>query len=365
MPINKNAYKRYQIIHEIFSRYPRTATKKELLCKLEEQGCEISASMLEKDLSSMRNQFDLPIVYDHAGGEDPKVGVYKYSEQDVRFDIPMSDEVIKTIYSALEQLKLFQDTAVFKNAKHSLEQIMTRLEIDLKRKDDDSEGIIFYEPQPDFTGKEWIVPVYDAIVERRIITFKFLLFDTRIFHTIKPYALKEISGRWYVIGSEDNKTTVYGLDRIHHLVKTDDYFSMDENFKRSLQNAIKASVGPLNFSRRRHGVMLSYDSSVADEIKTLKVHESQRIYNEDENNLVIMVDVIMNEEFVRKAVLPYADKVQVLGPPFAVDLVLKTLGNTANRYMQDNTELDQHLLKQLDAQMAKPLFPAKNKESNK
>jgi len=365
MPVNKNAYKRYQIIHEIFSRYPRAATKKELLRKLEEQGYEISASMLEKDLSSMRNQFDLPIVYDHAGGEDPKIGVYKYSEPDVRFDIPMTDEVIKTIYSALEHLKLFQDTAVFKNAKHSLEQIMTRLEIDLKRKDDDSEDIIFYEPQPDFNGKEWIVPVYDAIVEQRKITFKFLVFDTRTFHTIEPYALKEISGRWYVIGSEDNKQAVYGLDRIHHLVKTDHYFNTNEGFKNRLLNDIKHSVGNLNFSRRRHSVILSYDSSVADEIKTLKVQESQRILNEDEHNLVIMVDVIMNEEFVRKAVLPYADKVQVLGPPFAVDLVLKTLGNVANRYMLNNEELVQNLLKQLQNEQMENSLPFKLKQNSK
>ena len=329
MPVNKNAYKRYLIIHNILAKsLHATKSKARILEILEEQGYGISPSMFEKDIDTMRHLFDLPIAYDRTKFKEG----YYYTDPDVSFDIPMSDEVVKTIYGALDQLALFQNTAAFRNAKDSLEKIMSRLEIDLKRPMPGSERIIFYEPQIKFSGSEWIAPIYDAIVDRKRITFTFLLFNNHTNHLIDPYALKEIAGRWYVLGAEDEKEAVYGLDRVANLKVSDRFYTFNESFKNRLFLRIRNSVGHLDFSKRTHEVNLIYDISVAHEVLATKIHDSQRTMFMDEHNLMISVKVIINEDFVRKAVLAYGDKVVVTGPPFATDLVLKVLNATLHRY---------------------------------
>ena len=327
MPVNKNAYKRYLIIHNLLKKsIGYSIPKDRILKRLELSGCKISSSMFEKDLESLRKTFNLPIKYDFAGQG------YCYTDPDVSFDIPMSDEVIKTIYGALSQLALFQNTTAFRNAKESLEKIMSRLEIDLKRSVSGTDDIIFYEPQTKFSGSEWIAPVYDAIVEQKRITFTFILFDNHADHIIDPYALKEISGRWYVLGAENEKVAVYGLDRVVNLKISDHYYIFNEVFRNKLFHKIKYSVGHLDFTKRTHEVHLLYDNSVAHEVLATKIHDSQRTMFMDEHNLLISVKVSINEDFVRRAVLAYGDKVIVTGPPFATDLVLKILNTTLHRY---------------------------------
>jgi len=265
MPISKNAYKRYLIIHNILANPPRYASKKRILEILEEKGYKISGSMFEKDLETLRSTFDMPIEYDQY-----KPGYY-YTEQNACFDIPMDDEVVKTISGALNQLELFANTSAFRNAKESLQKIMTRLDIDMKRKGPGMENIIYYEPQTNFSGIRWIAPVYDAIVEAKRITFTFAQFKTITDHVVEPYALKEISGRWYVIGTEDDKDAVYGLDRVTNLKISDQYFTRNESFRNNLHGRLRFSVGQLDFKKRHHGVHLLYDDSVADDAQRVPV----------------------------------------------------------------------------------------------
>jgi len=329
MPVNKNAYKRYLIIHNFLNKSLRTPkSKTRILEVLEDEGFKVSPSMFEKDLEAMRNTFGLPIKYHR----EIDVGGYYYSDPNVSFDIPMSDDVVKTIYGALNQLALFQNTKAFMNAKVSLENIMSRLSIELKRPDSETDNVIFYEPQAKFNGSEWIAPVYDAIIEHKLISFKFLLFNAHSDHMVEPYALKEISGRWYVLGAENEKMAVYGLDRVIELKVSDHYFTYNESFRNKLFYKIRYSVGHLDFTKRTHEVHLLYDSSVAHDVLTTKIHESQRTLSVDEHNLLISVKVSINEDFVRKAVLFYADKVVVTGPPFATDMVLKVLRSILARY---------------------------------
>ncbi|MEI6898581.1 MAG: WYL domain-containing protein [Bacteroidota bacterium] len=329
MPVNKNAYKRYLIIHNFLKKSLKVPkSKARILEILDEEGFQVSPSMFEKDLEAMRNTFGLPIKYHR----EPDVGGYYYSDTDVSFDIPMSDDVVKTIYGALNQLALFQNTAAFRNAKDSLEKIMSRLEIDLKRPMSGKERIIFYEPQTKFSGSEWIAPIYDAIVERQRITFMFSLFDVHHNHTVEPYALKEIAGRWYVLGAEDEKEAVYGLDRISNLSTSDQYFAFDGQFRDNLHYKLRHSVGALDFTKRNHGVRIFYDNSVADEILTTKINETQEVIARDEHGVVIYADVNINEEFVRSAVLPYGDKAEVIWPPFVIDRVIKILQNILRKY---------------------------------
>lgn len=352
MPISKNAYKRFTIIDGML-RSGRYASKDEILEKLAFEGYEISESMFEKDLSTLRNKFDLPIKYNRY-----RAG-YHYTERDVHFDIPLTSDAVETIWLAISKLKELQNTAAVSNVKRSLESIVRRLDFDMDKLENDAEKIIYYDPLPEFSGGEWISDIYDAIVERRIISFDFMKSGRTGRYTIEPYKLREYQGRWYVIGCMDEEQSLFGLDRILALEIDEKRFEFDEDFAEDIHFDLEHSVGPLDFSLRKHDIHIFYDRSLADDIKQNKLHWTQRVIHEDDAGIVIKVNVKLDRAFVRKWILPYGNNTRVTNPPFAVDLVLREIISSLDNYKGyleerfshglDDSREDDRILKKLHA----------------
>ena len=325
MPVSKNPYKRFSLIDNALRRktYP---TLEHLGAVLKDAGYPVSNSTIEKDLETMRSKFSMPIVYDRY-----KRG-YAYSDENAYFDVPITEEDAETIWMALDKLNLFRNASAFVNVRNSLERIMSRLEIDLNKRNIFTDKIIFYEPLPDFAGSEWLSEIYDAISRCNRIFFIFNARGEETKHILEPYILKEYSGRWYVIGKENGKPALYGLDRIIKLTVYDVLFARDKNFYEEIRNGIEQSLGMFNFESRYHLVQIGYDISLAEEIKSQKFHETQRVLSEDAHEIVIGMLVVMDEAFLKKAVLPYGSRVRVYSPGFAVSLVKRTLLKALDNY---------------------------------
>ena len=328
MPVSKNPYKRFSLIDNAIRRrdYPSLEKIQKLL---EEEGYPVSVSTLEKDLETMRSKFSMPIIYDRYQRG------YAYSDENAYFDIPVTGEDVETIWMALDKLNMFRNASAFRNVRSSLERIMSRLEIDLDRRNIYADKVIFYEPLPDFAGSEWLPVIYDAICGCRYIRFEFHAYQNVTGHCLEPYVLKEYSGRWYVIGRENGSTAIYGLDRIKELQTGDSIFARDLEYYDYLRDRIEMSLGLFNFRERRHPVHIGYDISLAEEIRSVKFTDNQVIVSEDAQEIVIAMEVVMDEAFLRKAVLPYGDKARVYGPRFAVNMIRRTLIKALNNYKDE------------------------------
>jgi len=328
MPVSKNPYKRFSLIDNALRQenYPSMERLKQVL---EDSGYPVSTSTIEKDIETMRSKFSMPVVYDRT-----KRG-YAYSDENAYFDIPITEDDVETIWTALDKLTMFSNASAFVNVRNSLERIMSRLEIDLKRQNRFTEKIIFYEPLPDFAGSEWLPKLYDAICGCNPVLFKFESYDEQVNHLMYPYLLKEYSGRWYVIGKENDICVVYGLDRIKDLLVSNSLFAWDKDFYEMTSYQVELSMGMFDFHARHHSVLIGYDISLADEIKSIKFHENQKVFREDENEILIMMDVVIDEDFLKKAVLPYGDKARLYGPNFAISLLKRILIKTLDKYKND------------------------------
>jgi predicted DNA-binding transcriptional regulator YafY len=318
MPVNKNAYRRYQLIDAILLKggYP---SLEKILFYLKYKGCSVSAGTLENDLKAMRSHFKCSIEYSRSN-----MG-YFYSDPEASFDIPVSDEDVETIWMAIDKLKEFRYSKAFQNVNKMLERLRSRLEIDLDENRKNADRIIFYEPEPDFAGSEWLSVIYDAIRECKRVSFMFHYFAEKKEHLIDPYALKEYAGRWYVIGQENSEQVYYGLDRINGLVTLESFFLKDEKVAEIIRKDILYNYGKMNFVDHKHRVKIRYDASLAEEIKRNLISDHNRIIEKDSTDIVITVKDIVDEDFVRKYVLPYGDKATVIGPNFAIDLVIGIL----------------------------------------
>ncbi|MGE5406687.1 MAG: helix-turn-helix transcriptional regulator [Methanosarcina sp.] len=331
MPKNKNAYLRYLIIHREIKRnnyksgYP---TKENILDELEEQGCGVTGSQLEKDFKFLREDKGAPLEY------DAMQKCYRYTE-DWEFDMPLGPDEVKLVRMAMHKLEIFSDAPEFRMVQDSIERLSNFFNLSSHEENDKTDKYILFEYSKGFTGKKWLSHIYDAIHEKKLIAFTHCKYssDSPTKRLLQPYTLKEHRNRWYVIGKESDQPRIFGLDRIIDLMVTETYFLRDPDFYDEIFRVLHDAVGVMAFDFESEEVILSFTRDEADYIKSLMIHRSQKILNEDsDGNLTVSLRVKITPEFIYECILPYGNKVKVISPDYLVDEIKQIYVAALERY---------------------------------
>ncbi len=319
MPKNKNAYLRYLIIHSQLKRnkykygYP---TLEDLLWCLEDEGLKVSSSTVEKDLRFLKYEREAPLVYDHTQR------CYRYT-RDWEFDIPLTPDDLKIIRMLVHKLEIFGEAREFLMVKDSIERLSSHFELVNLFENERIDKYILFEYSKGFKGKELLAPLYEAIHEHREIKFSHHRYDSDkpTERTLQPYTLKEHRNRWYIIGKEDDKPRIFGVDRITDLTISDRYFLPEKDFYDEIFRVLYDAVGVMAFGYESEDVLLHFTSDKASYIKSLMLHRSQEIIRDDEDGLTVKLHVKVTEEFIMDCILRYGSSVKVLEPAHLAEKV--------------------------------------------
>jgi predicted DNA-binding transcriptional regulator YafY len=333
MPKNKNAYLRYLIIHSQLKRnkykqgYPK---KEDLLWVLNDQGYDVSGSTLEKDLNFLKNERGAPLEYNRYQK------CYRYTE-DWEFDIPLSPEDVRILHMLIHKLEIFGDAQEFKMVKDSIDRLSDHFNLMQQHPDYKIDKYILFEYTKGFSGKHLLSPIYDAIFEKKEIKFTHCRFesDRPTERTIQPYILKEHRNRWYVIGKEYEEPRIFGLDRIYNLIVSDRYFIQDPDFYDEIFKVLRDAVGVMAFGFESEDVILHFDSSEAKYIKSLLLHRSQEVIQEDKDGITISLHVKITWEFIMDCILRFGDTVKVLKPQSLANKVSEIYQNAIDSYNRE------------------------------
>ena len=104
------------------------------------------------------------------------------------------------------KLAIFGDAQEFKMVRESIEKLSEHFELVRQHPDDKIDKYILFEYTKGFTGKPLLSGIYDAIYEKKEISFTHCRFesDEPTERILQPYILKEHRNRWYVIGKEED-----------------------------------------------------------------------------------------------------------------------------------------------------------------
>lgn len=163
-------------------------------------------------------------------------------------------------------------------------------------------------------GTENFNGIIHAIQNKLIITFEHHSFWNKEIKQRKcvPVAMKEAQGRWYLVAFDlfKNDFKTYGLDRISNLVITPDYYrnypeiNVVEHFKDAYGIVINEPVAK---------IVLEFDNSQINYIKSLPFHHSQKIIKENKKNFT--VELTMHPTYdLRMEILKYGDQCEVKEP---------------------------------------------------
>ena len=313
MPKNKNAYLRYLIIHAQIKRNRHKygfPTLENLVWELEDQGCNVSESTVEKDLSFLKYERGAPIEYDR------KQKCYKYTD-DWEFDIPLSPEDVRMLRMLVHKLEIFGEAEEFRTLQDSINRLSNHFNLRSQHPNDKINKYILFEYTKGFAGKHLLSPIYDAIYEKKVISFTHCRFesDQPSERTIQPYILKEHRNRWYIIGKENEEPRIFGLDRISNLTITDRYFIQDPGFYDDIFRVLYDSVGIFAFGIDSQDVVLHFSPEEAPYIKSLPLHRSQQaVFESETDGYTVKMHVKITPEFISECILRFGDSVRVVSP---------------------------------------------------
>lgn len=130
--------------------------------------------------------------------------------------------------------------------------------------------------------------------------------------TVKPYALKEFKGRWYILSEDmgDNRTKTFGLDRITNLEITQKSFTYPDDFMPN--EYFKDCFGIITDETIAvEEIVLSFDEVQARYIKSFPLHHSQKEIEPIDGEYTIQLKLRPSIDFIME-LLSHGDKVRIV-----------------------------------------------------
>ena len=135
---------------------------------------------------------------------------------------------------------------------------------------------------------------------------------------VKPIAIKESQQRWYLIcwDKKDETVKTFGLDRISNLKITDIKFKPIAFY---VEKEFRNAFGVLR-DEPAEKVILEFTKQQGNYIKTFPLHESQRIVEETEDEVILEVFIHTTNDFIME-LLKYGSEVEVLEPQSLIGIM--------------------------------------------
>lgn len=183
-------------------------------------------------------------------------------------------------------------------------------------------------------GTENLYGLLHAIKNQVQIQFTYQKFweDDLTNRIVEPYALKEFKNRWYLLANDlkDNQVKSFALDRLMELEITKRKFQFPNNF--DINEHYKYCFGIISpNSHKPEEVILSFDPFQGKYIKSLPLHESQRILIDNETEIRISLKIFITLDFVME-ILSQGDNVKVIEPQSLIDKIKDIYHNAVKHY---------------------------------
>lgn len=149
-------------------------------------------------------------------------------------------------------------------------------------------------------GSEYLNSILSAIGHNKIIQFQYKKqYKNSSTRKIIPQFLKEYENRWYLIGNDitrANEIRTFALDRISEFKILNKVKYNNIDVKEKFKNTIGVNTSQIQKCKMPVCIRFKANSHQKEYIKTLPLHFSQKLLDEDENFAIFQIDVYPNYE---------------------------------------------------------------------
>ncbi len=292
--------RRYTLIIEKIGRnqYPTFELIKDYLF---EHGFEVSSRTIQRDIEQIRFEFGIEIKYDRS-----RSGYCIDTKSSINMDSFLRFfEIVNTAELLTESLKESKDILNY----------------------------ISFESYGGLRGIEYLKPLLFAIKNHRSVAFTHENFDSgkQRKYFVRPYLLKEYQNRWYLVGviGDSNEFRTFGIDRILNLEVQKEAFR--PKAKINPAELFENTVGLTYSFNELEEVVLSFTPLQAKYVKSLPLHKSQEIIEDNEKEVQVRLRIIPNFEFKQK-IMMLGETVKVIEPKWLANDIKESLTSALKNY---------------------------------
>ncbi len=316
MSTNRNAVLRYNTLDKCFSNFGRKYYFTDLLevvnnalSDFDPSTAGIKTRQLRDDIRFMKSEsgYSAPIN----AIADGKKAYYRYDNNEFSINnSPLNSTEAEQLKNAISVLQRFEGAPQFEWI-HELTPMLTNHFGLLGN----SNKVMSFESNIDYTGYDKIKPLFNAIVNKQALQIKYEPFNkdafTMIFH---PYDLKQFGNRWFLLGLNEEynvPTWNCALDRIISIEEhANDYIDTDIDWNEHFYDIIGVSN---HLNQELQEVVLLFNSEQANYIQTKPLHPSQRSRLLESGELTVILNIVPNYE-LEMVLLSFGEKVKVIVP---------------------------------------------------
>lgn len=290
----------------------------EAIIEFDSKSAGVEIRTLRKDISFMRSEsgYNAPIeTYRGTNGF-----YYRYSDKSFSINkSPLNDTEAEQLKNAVSILQRFEGSPEFEWVNEIAPLLNDKF--GLKNQD---QKVMSLESNIDYKGYKHITLLFNAIINKSVITVKYEPFNTPEYKvTFHPYFLKQYNNRWFVFGYNEfnqNQHCNLALDRINgEIEKTNEKYREDTtDWVEFFDDIIGVSKDP---NRKVEEVKLVFSKEQAPYIDTKPLHWSQKTKFLDDGSLEVRIKVMLNYELEMR-ILSFGEKVKVISPEILVTRVL-------------------------------------------
>ena len=183
------------------------------------------------------------------------------------------------------------------------------------------------------SGHRHLTTVMDAMTECRELSISYRKYTSSEadIYTVRPYAVKEASRRWYLIGYcvERKGLRVYGLDRLIDISETGRTFRMESGF--DIDEIFATSFGIYLPDGPGQTIKFRTDAKNAMYLRDLPIHHSQEEISSEGDSVTFSIfvcpDKALTMEFCK-----YGSRIEVLSPESVRKEVAEELRRASGLY---------------------------------
>ncbi|WP_136465211.1 helix-turn-helix transcriptional regulator [Flagellimonas onchidii] len=315
MPKNKEALKRYRIIHNVLRRGGKhKSTRIVEICN--DAGIPVRLRTIQKDLEDLAEDtelgFFLPIHKDTA----TKTYYYEEIPKHIFPSLELEPDEISALLFYAKTISQYKEYPLFSEITKAVKKVIENSNISPNVKElFEKETILETEKHPLIGGTELIADILDSIAKKKVLEIDYQKFDDEIKrHRVKPILLKEDKKLWYVISVnyKNESLITLALDRIV------DVSILDEEFQPIEFDSVeyfKYSFGITVSHKPPIEVVISFNPDQGNYLKALPIHNTQEILEDDDTKFIIKVSVKPSYEFYSK-ILSYGKTAEIISPAF-------------------------------------------------
>jgi predicted DNA-binding transcriptional regulator YafY len=181
-------------------RHRTYPSRQRIMDVLEEHGYPISIKTFEKDIETLRYEFDLDIQY-----HSKRKGYY-YGKDNTQFDVVFSDDELALILMALKNLRPFEGSFVVRSIISTLEKIAKRMRISIDEMKYISNRVHFGNVYPNTGMRMCLFKVLDSMFCKQKVSIRYYSDgDYKSVEIIPLYLVEDDNGYyWYTIGQRND-----------------------------------------------------------------------------------------------------------------------------------------------------------------